>query len=88
MPEQVQAVELIGQRDVEYRSLRAMLARRDGDEALALKHEKAAREIDGGFERQIARHQEAGRAVSCLWPDADFKDFNDQLRGIRMGVAA
>lgn len=87
MPEQVRAVELIGQNDVEYRALRALQARQAGDEALALKHERAAREIDGGFERQIARHQEQGREVSCLWPEPEFKDFNDQLRGIRMDSA-
>ena len=39
-------------------------------------------DADRSLEAQIRKHQEADRAVSCLWPDAEFKDFNDQLRGI------
>lgn len=51
---------------------------------LICQNDKPGGAADLGLERQIARHQAAGREVSCLWPDPGFKDFNDQLRGIRM----
>lgn len=40
------------------------------------------------FERIIGRQQAAGRDVKLIFPKPEFKDFNDQLLGKRMGVAA
>jgi hypothetical protein len=37
----------------------------------------------GQLERTIGRQQEAGHRVASIYPDPDYKDFNDQLRGIR-----
>jgi hypothetical protein len=47
-------------------------------------HDKPGSAADASLEKQIALHQEAGRKVRCIWPDPLFKDFNDQLRGVRM----
>jgi hypothetical protein len=47
-------------------------------------HDKPGSPADGSLEKQIALHQAAGRRVSCIWPEPGFKDFNDQLRGMRM----
>lgn len=51
-------------------------------------HDRPGSAADESLERQIARHQDAGRQVLCMWPDPAFKDFNDQLRGVRMGEYA
>jgi hypothetical protein len=37
------------------------------------------------FERAIARQQDAGRKAQLIFPAPEFKDFNDQLQGKRMG---
>ena len=51
--------------------------------------DKPGSAADAGIERQIGRLQARGLTVACMWPEPGFKDFNDQLRGIRMpGVAA
>lgn len=50
-------------------------------------HDKPGSAADDALERQIARHQDAGRQVLCMWPEPGFKDFNDQLRGVRMDGA-
>lgn len=59
-----------------------------GDVVIVGQHDAIGSAADTGIERQIARLQERGKTVRCLWPEPGFKDFNDQLRGIRMGVAA
>lgn len=85
LPDAIEAVELICQRDGELRALRAAQARQFGDEATAEKHEDAAQKIEAAFARSIGKLQSAGKQVSCLWPSPGFKDFNDQLLGKRMG---
>lgn len=84
LPDAVSGVTLIQQNDDDYRALAARLARAKGDEAAALHHEKAAAEIDRVKNATIATHQAAGRAVDSIWPGRTFKDFNDELRGVRM----
>lgn len=86
LPDSVSDVVMVGQRDEEDRALRALAARRAGDEALAQKHEDAAMKINAAFNSQIAAHQARGRTVLCMWPDDGFKDFNDQLRSVRMAA--
>lgn len=39
------------------------------------------------FERAVARQQAKGREVKIIWPAEGYKDFNDQLRGVRMAEA-
>ena len=39
------------------------------------------------FEGCVKRQQEAGREVKIIWPQPGFKDFNDQLRGLRIAEA-
>jgi hypothetical protein len=84
LPQAVSDLVFVGQRDQDFRELRAVAARAAGDEALATKHEEAAGKIGAAFDAQIAAQQALGRTVLCLWPDAGFKDFNDQLRDVRM----
>lgn len=55
-----------------------------GDVVLIAQHDAPGSAADLSFERQIARLQEAGKTVACMWPEPGFKDFNDQLRGVRM----
>lgn len=43
---------------------------------------------DMGVEKAIGQLQARGFTVQCMWPRPEYKDFNDQLRGVRMGVAA
>lgn len=43
---------------------------------------------DRGVEKAIGALQLRGFSVSCMWPKAEYKDFNDQLRGVRMERAA
>lgn len=88
LPNQVSDLFLIGQNDEGYRAMRARQARQAGDIAGAERHERAATQIMETFERQIVAHQERGRTVRTLWPGADFKDFNDELRGISMREVA
>lgn len=38
------------------------------------------------LEKGIAAQQQAGNRVQCLWPLPDYKDFNDQLLGKRIGA--
>jgi hypothetical protein len=47
-------------------------------------HDKPGSAADIRLEVQIAKHQDAGRVVRCMWPEPGFKDFNDQLMGKRM----
>lgn len=54
------------------------------DVILIGQHDRPGSAADIGIERQIARLQEREKSVACLWPEPGFKDFNDQLRGIRM----
>lgn len=84
LPPAVSGVTLIQQNDDEYRALAARLARKAGDDAGALHHEKAAADIDKVKNANIATHQAAGRVVDSIWPGPAFKDFNDELRGVRM----
>ena len=88
LPDQVSDLFLIGQNDEGYRAMRARQARQAGDIAGAERHERAATQIMETFERQIVAHQERGRTVRTLWPGPDFKDFNDELRGISMREVA
>ena len=74
----------IRQNDDEDRALRAARARAAGDMDAAAGHERAAAEIAAVMDRNIAAHQAAGREIDNLWPDAAFKDFNDQLMAKRM----
>jgi hypothetical protein len=43
---------------------------------------------DVGVEKSIGALQLRGYSVSCMWPKEGFKDFNDQLRGVRMKAPA
>ncbi|GGO94951.1 hypothetical protein GCM10011329_17990 [Stakelama pacifica] len=81
---QTRALTLIHDNDDEVRAFRVRQALARGDEAEAAKHERAAAQIDRTKERVIAKHQEAGRRVRGIWPGPGFKDFNDELRGVRM----
>lgn len=95
LPPQAGDLILLCQRDGDVRMARAAEARARGDEAEAAQHERAARQIEAALERAIAKQraqaaeQGAARDVRLAWPAWGFKDFNDQLRGVRMaGVAA
>ncbi|NLS27954.1 hypothetical protein S2M10_29560 [Sphingomonas sp. S2M10] len=46
-------------------------------------HDRPGSPADQSLEKQIAAQQKLGRRVACLWPEPGFKDFNDQLRGVR-----
>jgi hypothetical protein len=50
-------------------------------------HDKPGSAADHALERQIGRLQDRGLSVLCSWPQPGFKDFNDQLRGVRMEAA-
>ncbi|MCP3730412.1 CHC2 zinc finger domain-containing protein [Sphingomonas sp. MG17] len=100
LPPQAGDVILICQRDKEDRERRAarcrVLAMESWGEAAedylrqAAHHEHCARHIEGALERSIAKHQRgaasdgSGRAVRLAWPSEGYKDFNDELRGVRM----
>lgn len=64
LPDTIEAVELICQRDGEVRALRAAEALRRGDAVTAAKHEKAARDIQKAFEGAIGKLQTAGKRVA------------------------
>ena len=93
LPPQAGDLILCMQRDHDERTARAARARSAGREQEAAHHERCAADITATMERAIARQQKAAReqgsarAVRCAWPARDFKDFNDQLTGKRMGGA-
>lgn len=100
LPPQAGDVILICQRDREDRERRAaqcrQLAQQSWGEAAeeylrqAAHHEKCANDIDATLTRVIARHQRiaksdgSNRQVRTAWPSEGYKDFNDELRGLRM----
>lgn len=90
LPMQAGDLVLLCQRDGDVRELRAAEARRAGNEEEARRHEKAALQIEGqlmsaiGKQQALARQQGSGRQVRLAWPSPGFKDFNDELRGVRM----
>lgn len=93
LPPQAGDVIFLGQRDGDVRSLRADAARAAGNFEEAEHHEKVRRHIEGSMERAIGKQraraieQGATREVRVAWPSPGFKDFNDELRGIRMGAS-
>lgn len=100
LPPQAGDLILACQRDKEDRERRAaqcrVLAQKAfGDAAAeylrqAAHHEKCARDIETALENTIARQQRVAisdgsrRAVKLAWPSEGYKDFNDELRGVRM----
>lgn len=60
-----------------------------GDLILICDNDPVGSKAADSLEKQIraqqlrAREQGSPRKVRCLWPSPEFKDFNDQLRGIR-----
>lgn len=94
LPPQAGDLILLGQRDKEARERAAMLARARGAIDEANHHERCAHDIESALERAIGKQQTRGREdgsnrrVCCAWPGEGFKDFNDELRGIRMEGAA
>jgi hypothetical protein len=90
LPEQAGDLTILGQRDGDVREALAAKALAAGDAEGARHHEQCAIDIKRALERAIgkqqdqARRQGSGRAALIAWPDPGFKDFNDQLRGIRM----
>lgn len=100
LPPQAGNLILVLQRDKEERERRAARCRTLAMGAFgdahadylrqAAHHEKCAVDIERTLSRAIARHQQAartdgsGREVKCAWPSEGYKDFNDELRGVRM----
>jgi hypothetical protein len=90
LPPQAGDLTLLRQRDGDLRALLAEKARAAGDEEEAQRHDRAAVQIERSAERAIAKQQEqarahgGGRLVRNAWPSPGFKDFNDELRGVRM----
>jgi hypothetical protein len=86
LPPQVGDLIVLCQRDQDVRDMAALAARRRGDEKDAAHHERAAEQIAAALLRAITKQRKAApdRAVRCAWPAQAFKDFNDELRGVRM----
>jgi hypothetical protein len=90
LPAQAGDLILLCQRDQEDRLRREAAALAAGDPEAAAYHAKCARDIEAALERAIGKQQAmarsdgSGRAVRCAWPNEGFKDFNDELRGMRM----
>ncbi len=91
LPPQAGDLILLGQRDGDIRSMRADAARAAGRIEEAEEHERVRRLIEGSMERAIGKQraraieQGSTRDVRVAWPSPGFKDFNDELRGVRMG---
>lgn len=88
LPDAIRTIEMIEQNDDEWRTLMALRARAAGDGDAEGRHLNAAEAIDRAKAANVRAHQAAGRAVLRLWPAAGFKDFNDQLNGLRMAGGA
>lgn len=90
LPPQAGDVTILCQRDGDVRAARAAAAMASGDPAEAERHEQAAQQIQAALERAIeaqwrqADEQQSPRRVLLAWPQPGYKDFNDQLRGLKM----
>jgi hypothetical protein len=69
---------------------RLELPRQAGDLVIVGQRDAPGSPAERSLEKQLAAQQRAaqadgsGRRVLMLWPGAGFKDFNDELRGVRM----
>lgn len=61
-----------------------------GDFIILAQRDPPGSQAEASFEAQIAAQQQraiadgSNRRVMCLWPGEGFKDWNDELRGVRM----